>query len=123
MCMQGTTATYNINNLCSGIAQGTGYFDPGSIHTANMTGLTPVTRYYYIYGSDVSHLALPHPLRSCSMAVQNNPVHARSLSAAEYILTPCTGSLSWRDSFIDVAGKRHAVLSLEWRCAGLRLQP
>ena len=57
--MQGTTATYNINNLCSGIAQGTGYFDPGSIHTANMTGLTPVTRYYYIYGSDVSHLTLP----------------------------------------------------------------
>jgi len=51
---QGSTATYTINNLCSGIAQGTGYFDPGSIHTANMTGLTPSTRYYYIYGSDVS---------------------------------------------------------------------
>ena len=59
--MQGTTSTYTINNLCSGIAQGTGYFDPGSIHTANMTGLTPATRYYYIYGSDVSDLALPHP--------------------------------------------------------------
>ena len=54
MQTQGSTATYTINNLCSGIAQGTGYFDPGSIHTANMTGLTPSTRYYYIYGSDVS---------------------------------------------------------------------
>ena len=66
--MQGTTATYTINNLCSGIAQGTGYFDPGSIHTANMTGLTPVTRYYYIYGSDVSHLTLPGLATLCQLS-------------------------------------------------------
>ena len=55
---QGATATYTIANLCPGIATGTGYFNPGSIHTANMTGLTPATRYYYIYGSDVSSLSL-----------------------------------------------------------------
>lgn len=54
LAVQGTTATYTKANLCSGLSQGTGYFDPGSIHTANMTGLAPSTRYYYIYGSDVS---------------------------------------------------------------------
>lgn len=59
--MQGATATYSIANMCTGPVQGTGYFDPGSIHTANMTGLTPSTRYYYIYGSDVSHpVSCPH---------------------------------------------------------------
>ena len=51
--MQAATATYIKANLCSGLVQGTGYFDPGSIHTANMTGLEPSTRYFYIYGSDV----------------------------------------------------------------------
>ena len=52
--MQAATTTYTKANLCIGIAQGTGYFDLGSIHTANMTGLEPATRYFYIYGSDVS---------------------------------------------------------------------
>lgn len=58
--MQADTATYTKANLCSGLVQGTGFFDPGSIHTANMTSLEPSTRYFYIYGSDVSPPSFSH---------------------------------------------------------------
>ncbi len=48
-----TTKTYTRAEICAGPANGTGYFDPGSLHTAAMTGLQPSTKYYYVYGSDV----------------------------------------------------------------------
>ncbi|EIE24225.1 Metallo-dependent phosphatase [Coccomyxa subellipsoidea C-169] len=48
----GTTKTYTKADLCAAPATGTGFFDPGSLHTAAMTGLQPSTKYYYIYGSD-----------------------------------------------------------------------
>ena len=67
--MQADTATYTKANLCSGLVQGTGYFDPGSIHTANMTGLEPSTRYFYIYGSDVSFYPfLPWQIKTAAFA-------------------------------------------------------
>ncbi|BDA46085.1 probable inactive purple acid phosphatase 27 [Coccomyxa sp. Obi] len=53
-----TTQTYTRADICGAPANGTGYFDPGSLHTAAMTGLQPSTKYYYVYGSDADGYAL-----------------------------------------------------------------
>ena len=83
--MQGATATYSIANMCTGTVQGTGYFDPGSIHTANMTGLTPSTRYYYIYGSDVSHPAsCPHAVGGSRQSSHRSVLPGIANAAAIY---------------------------------------
>ena len=37
----------------AGVANSTGFIDPGIYNTAKMTGLAPGTRYYYIYGDEV----------------------------------------------------------------------
>jgi hypothetical protein len=49
-----TTVTYSVTDLCGGPANGTGYFTPGSLHTAVMSGLPPATKIHYRYGSSVS---------------------------------------------------------------------
>ena len=40
----------------AGVANSTGFIDPGIYNTAKMTGLAPGTRYYYIYGDEVIKL-------------------------------------------------------------------
>jgi hypothetical protein len=54
-----TTVTYSVTDLCGGPANGTGYFTPGSLHTAVMSGLPPATKIHYRYGSspDVAGLS------------------------------------------------------------------
>ena len=37
-------------DLCGGLDQKIGYFDPGSLQSALMTGLAPATRYWYRVG-------------------------------------------------------------------------
>ena len=39
----------------AGVANSTGFIDPGIFNTAKITGLAPGTRYYYIYGDEVSN--------------------------------------------------------------------
>jgi hypothetical protein len=43
----------------AGVANSTGFIDPGILNTAVMTGLAPDTRYFYVYGDEVlpAHLA------------------------------------------------------------------
>jgi hypothetical protein len=73
----GTTKTYTRADLCGAPANGTGYFDPGSLHTAAMTGLQPSTKYYYIYGSDVrspqTHTCPRLPRITCSFSTSMSP--------------------------------------------------
>lgn len=37
----------------AGVANSTGFIEPGIYNTARMAGLMPGTRYYYIYGDEV----------------------------------------------------------------------
>jgi hypothetical protein len=37
--------------MCGGVAKHSGWRDPGTLHTAIMTGLQPGQKYYYIYGA------------------------------------------------------------------------
>lgn len=46
----GSTTTYTPADLCGGLDQKLGYFDPGSLQSALMTGLAPATRYWYRVG-------------------------------------------------------------------------
>lgn len=48
-----TTDTYTREDLCGGVANSTGYINPGLFHTAKMSGLAPNTRYFYAYGDEV----------------------------------------------------------------------
>ncbi len=61
-----TTDTYRREDLCGGVANSTGYINPGLFHTAKMSGLAPDTRYFYAYGNEVishflAHLIWPKP--------------------------------------------------------------
>eukprot|EP01132_Coremiostelium_polycephalum_P000616 gene616-765_t len=48
----GTSVTYSIDQMCGYPANSTNYFkDPGYTHDVVMTGLQPLTTYYYYYGS------------------------------------------------------------------------
>jgi hypothetical protein len=38
--------------MCGAPANATGFIDPGMMHNALLDGLTPSTRYYYVYGDD-----------------------------------------------------------------------
>jgi hypothetical protein len=49
----GRTSTYAREDLCGGVANSTGFLDPGLFHTAILTGLQPDTTYFYSYGNEV----------------------------------------------------------------------
>ena len=58
------SSTYGREDLCGGVANSTGFLDPGFFHTAVMTELEPDTTYYYVYGEPVkpsSHLSCCFP--------------------------------------------------------------
>ena len=46
----GASTTYKASDLCGGLDQKMGFFDPGTLQSATMTGLAPATRYYYRVG-------------------------------------------------------------------------
>ena len=48
--------TYRREDLCGGVANSTGFINPGWFHTAKLRGLQPSTEYLYSYGDEV------HPL-------------------------------------------------------------
>ena len=52
------TSTYGRQDLCGGVANSTGFLDPGLFHTAMLTGLQHDTTYYYVYGDEVGAAAL-----------------------------------------------------------------
>jgi hypothetical protein len=56
------TDTYTREDLCGGVANSTGFINPGLFHTAKMTGLAPDTQYFYSYGS---------PVRACLSSMQH----------------------------------------------------
>lgn len=45
--------TYRREDMCGGVANSTGYINPGWFHTAKLTGLQPSTDYLYSYGDEV----------------------------------------------------------------------
>ena len=47
------TDTYTRGDMCGGVANSTGYINPGLFHTAKMSGLQPDTRHFYAYGDEV----------------------------------------------------------------------
>ena len=47
-----TTHTYTANDMCQGIANGAGFWEPGITHDVILTDLQPNTKYFYSYGSD-----------------------------------------------------------------------
>ena len=46
--------TYTRGDLCGGVANSTGFIDPGQFHTARLTGLQPSMEYLYSYGDEAS---------------------------------------------------------------------
>lgn len=65
-----TTETYTRAQLCGAPANAEGWIDPGQLHTAVLSGLTPETRYYYAVGTGLGthlerlsevHSFLSHP--------------------------------------------------------------
>lgn len=48
-----TSDTYIRGDLCGGVANSTGFIDPGWFHTAKLTGLQPLTEYIYSCGDEV----------------------------------------------------------------------
>lgn len=54
-----TTDTYTRGQMCGAPANREGWMDPGSIHTAAMTGLLPGQRYYYSVGDLASGVFSP----------------------------------------------------------------
>ncbi|XP_068710159.1 uncharacterized protein [Montipora foliosa] len=47
----GTSKTYNKNDMCGPPASTDGFSDPGYIHDVLLTGLSPSSQYFYSYGS------------------------------------------------------------------------
>ncbi len=68
------TATYPQASICGGFEATYTYIDPGLFNSANLTGLTPATKYYYRVGALVS----PCPL--CTQG-QHNLISKICLSA------------------------------------------
>lgn len=64
--------TYTRGHLCGGVANSTGFIDPGMFHTAKLTGLQPSTEYLYSYGDKVSILQLLY----CALLIAWFPVTA-----------------------------------------------
>ncbi|KAK9834311.1 hypothetical protein WJX81_005574 [Elliptochloris bilobata] len=50
----GSSTTYGAADLCGGLDQKLGFFDPGTLQSAQMTGLVPATRYWYRVGDAVT---------------------------------------------------------------------
>ena len=48
------TATYPQASICGGFESKYTYIDPGLFNSANVTGLTPATKYFYRVGAIVS---------------------------------------------------------------------
>ena len=46
--------TYTRGDLCGGVANSTGYINPGQLHMATLTGLQPSAEYLYVYGDEAS---------------------------------------------------------------------
>lgn len=44
--------TYKASDMCEGKANGTGFWDPGTIYDVLLTDLEPNTRYFYSCGSE-----------------------------------------------------------------------
>lgn len=61
----GASTTYKASDLCGGLDQKMGFFDPGTLQSATMTGLAPATRYYYRVGD--GRAALPHAVGEYSL--------------------------------------------------------
>ena len=55
----GSTTTYTPADLCGGLDQKLGFFDPGSLQSALMTGLAPATRYWYRVGDTARPRVFP----------------------------------------------------------------
>jgi hypothetical protein len=53
------TATYDRGDLCGGVANSTGFLDPGLFHSAVLTGLAPDQEYFYVYGDEVRGKPVP----------------------------------------------------------------
>lgn len=58
------TNTYTANAICGTFASKYSYIDPGLFISANLTGLTPATKYYYRVGALVRLCCSSH-LRRC----------------------------------------------------------
>lgn len=68
---QSTVTTFQQTDMCNGIpspAADFGWHDPGFIHSAIMTGLSPSTRYPYRYGSDKAGWSLTESLKTAPAA-------------------------------------------------------
>ena len=50
----GLSSGYSRDDMCGAPANSTGWFEPGVLHRAVMTGLAPATLYHYQYGDVVS---------------------------------------------------------------------
>ena len=59
--------TYRREDLCGGVANSTGYINPGWFHTAKLTGLQPSTEYQYSFGDEVHSLSCLNNASSSSM--------------------------------------------------------
>ena len=52
------TSTYGRGDLCGGVANSTGFLNPGLFHTAVLTGLEPDQEYFYLYGDEVRYFSM-----------------------------------------------------------------
>lgn len=59
------TDTYTREDMCGGVANSTGYINPGLFHTAKMDKLMPDTRYFYVYGDEVNIPSTPISPPAC----------------------------------------------------------
>ena len=53
-CTCASWLTHRVQPAGAGVANSTGFIDPGIFNTAKMTGLAPGIRYFYIYGDEVT---------------------------------------------------------------------
>lgn len=62
--MASQTNSYTANAICGTFASQYSYINPGLFSSANLTGLTPATKYYYRVGALVRSCC-SSPLRRC----------------------------------------------------------
>ena len=67
--MASQTNSYTANAICGTFASQYSYIDPGLFSSANLTGLTPATKYYYRVGALV---------RSCCSSPLKEVLHSGS---------------------------------------------
>ncbi|DBB06443.1 TPA: hypothetical protein ACH3X1_012001 [Trebouxia sp. C0004] len=85
-----------------GIANGTGWFDPGFFNAANMSGLTPSTNYFYRVGDASAGygFSAEFSFTSAPSIGTSNTVHL--LITADMGYCEVDGSLDWENSYPDV---------------------